>query len=171
MNPECFNYCPSAEKRCPAATLDGTCGVPDVSSCLVYRTTHTAEPRLEQPIWDYFGCPVLRDTAAAIERRFQENGLCVPAESIRSSISVIAIPAFVFSHHPGNVTLLWRYRDPGTGISWVLSPQVLHIQAGVCLECGRTFDFKRVTRMFCSEACQKRFTRRKQRQTGARRRQ
>ncbi|MBI2844857.1 MAG: hypothetical protein HYX78_15805 [Armatimonadetes bacterium] len=62
----------------------------------------------------------------------------------------------------GTLSLVYRPTSL-LGAMWLQFAKVMtHTDnTRACLECGRTFEFQRRTRLFCGEACQKKFNRKK----------
>lgn len=84
-----------------------------------------------------------------------------------SQLSGTTTASVVRDGDSGSLALVYRPKSL-LGAMWLQFAKVMtHTDnTRACLECGRTFEFQRRTRLFCSEACQKKYNRKKLRTSG-----
>jgi len=101
----------------------------------------------------------------------RDDVLVVATEFLRtitdSQLSGATTVSMVRDGDSGSLALVYRARSL-LGAMWLQFAKVMtHTDnARACLECGRTFEFQRRTKLFCGEACQKKFNRKKSRASG-----
>ena len=103
---------------------------------------------------------------------FGRDGVAgVAAEFLRaiadSQLSFTTTASVVREGDSGNLALVYRPKSL-LGAMWLQFAKVMtHTDnTRACLECGKIFEFQRRTKLFCCEACQKKFNRKKIRASG-----